>query len=237
MSDHDEELIERAAIAVYDVQGRELNWKYASPYQQEEARNLAIAALKAAGFGKMTPFTAPNTDDTHFKQRYMEGQASAPVVTDAMVERAAKAVERMTTAAGYGWTDEQFAIWWNKDPLFVEQRKTCAWFSGTKKEKLFAETRTALEAALADAAPAPPVAAVAVQAEVVGKVRQRRGVHGDFDGFEVDWLLEGGIHAVGIDGDTYLYVLDIPVPDDGHIELFAHPAADDKGAGSGEGAK
>lgn len=85
------------------------------------------------------------------------------------------------------------------------------------------------------APPAPPVAAEAVQAEVVGKVRQRRGVHGDFDGFEVDWLLEGGIHAVGIDGETHLYVLDIPAPEDGHVELFAHPSADDKGAGSGEG--
>jgi hypothetical protein len=71
------------------------------------------------------------------------------IVTDEMVERAAKVVERFTTS-GYGWTDEQFEIWWNRDPYFVTQIKTWSFFQGTQKARLLHETRLALEAALKD---------------------------------------------------------------------------------------
>jgi hypothetical protein len=67
-------------------------------------------------------------------------------VTDADVERAAKAVERYTTAC-YEWTDEQFEIWWNKDPVFVERVHCWGHFTGTNKQYLLHKTRIALEAA------------------------------------------------------------------------------------------
>ena len=68
-------------------------------------------------------------------------------VTDDMVERAAMALEKDRTAC-YEWTDEQFDIWWNRDPSFV--RNVTAWgnFIGTPKEHLFHEVRIALEGAL-----------------------------------------------------------------------------------------
>lgn len=39
---------------------------------------------------------------------------------EALIERLAKEIERVTTA-DYGWTDEQFDIWWNHDPAFVQR--------------------------------------------------------------------------------------------------------------------
>lgn len=75
---------------------------------------------------------------------------SSPVITDAMVERAARAVEKATTQDKYGWSDELFDIWWNKDPYFVE--KETGWGDafgvGTRKNHLLWTTRIALEAAL-----------------------------------------------------------------------------------------
>lgn len=88
-------------------------------------------------------------------------QSPEPVVvvprepTEAMVEAAAKAVER-DRCLPYGWTDEQFEIWFNKDTAFVGREST--WgvnFSGTQKGKLFHEVKIALRHALA-AAPASP---------------------------------------------------------------------------------
>lgn len=70
------------------------------------------------------------------------------VVTDELVEKAAMAVERMVTADGYGWTDEQFDAWWNSDPLFCEQVNSWAGFTGTRKQKRIRETRAAIEAVL-----------------------------------------------------------------------------------------
>ena len=65
---------------------------------------------------------------------------------DAVVERAAKALERQRTS-GYGWTDAQFEIWFNRDPHFVAHKT--AWsdgFRGTRKEHLFHEVKTVLNA-------------------------------------------------------------------------------------------
>lgn len=69
-------------------------------------------------------------------------------VTEAMVLRAAEALEWRTTAKSYGWTREQFEIWWNRDPQFVSRRNSWGHFTGTKKAKLLFETRIVLEAAL-----------------------------------------------------------------------------------------
>jgi hypothetical protein len=68
-------------------------------------------------------------------------------VTDEMVARAARAVERYTTS-DYGWTDEQFEIWWNKDQLFNQRVTSWGHFTGTRKGYLLHTTRLALEAAL-----------------------------------------------------------------------------------------
>lgn len=38
-------------------------------------------------------------------------------ITDEMVLKAAEALEWKTTAKSYGWTREEFDIWWNKDHL------------------------------------------------------------------------------------------------------------------------
>ena len=67
-------------------------------------------------------------------------------ITDAMVEKAARAVEKFNTAQ-YEWTDEQFEVWWNEDPTFVERIHGWGNFRGTQKQKLLHEMRTALEAA------------------------------------------------------------------------------------------
>ncbi len=69
------------------------------------------------------------------------------MIDDATVERAAKALERATTAAEYGWPDDAFEIWWNHDPLFTQKINNWGYFKGTKKEKLLWETRIVLEAA------------------------------------------------------------------------------------------
>lgn len=71
-------------------------------------------------------------------------------ITEDMVLRAARAVER-DRCKPYGWTDEQFEIWFNRDHVFVG-REHC-WgsnFTGTEKGKLLHETRIALKAALSD---------------------------------------------------------------------------------------
>lgn len=69
-------------------------------------------------------------------------------VTDEMVERAAFALEKKQCQDGMGWTDEQFDIWWNRDPSFMEHNKGWGWFSGTQREKALYEARIVLEAVL-----------------------------------------------------------------------------------------
>jgi hypothetical protein len=71
----------------------------------------------------------------------------AEKIDDAMIERAAKALERQRTS-GYEWSDELFDIWWNRDPSFVT-RET-GWddgFRGTRKGHLLHEVATVLRAA------------------------------------------------------------------------------------------
>jgi hypothetical protein len=69
-------------------------------------------------------------------------------VTDEMVERAAKALEKKVMQDTYEWTDDEFEIWWNKDVRFTEHIRTWGWFQGSEKAKRLYETRIALEAAL-----------------------------------------------------------------------------------------
>lgn len=66
------------------------------------------------------------------------------MVTDEMVERAGHALER---ARHPQWTDEQFEVWWNRDPFFCEHRTSWGHFRGTGKEHVLWEARTVLEAA------------------------------------------------------------------------------------------
>ncbi|MBX4911418.1 hypothetical protein HJA82_29330 [Rhizobium bangladeshense] len=71
-------------------------------------------------------------------------------ITDDMVERAAKALEKKVMQSTYEWTDEQFEIWWNKDPYFVKAETGWgdAFGRGTRKNHLLWRTRIVLEAAL-----------------------------------------------------------------------------------------
>ncbi|ANH08566.1 hypothetical protein [Shinella sp. HZN7] len=80
-------------------------------------------------------------------------------VTDELVERAAKALEKRIKQSTYGWSDEQFEIWWNKDFRFVQHENSWgdAFGRGTQKDHLQWKVRIALEAALShgeDTAPA-----------------------------------------------------------------------------------
>lgn len=58
--------------------------------------------------------------------------------TNEQIEAAAKSLERIRCAP-YEWTDEQFEIWWNKDPHFVEKIRNWADFSGTTKQRVIWE--------------------------------------------------------------------------------------------------
>ncbi len=61
-----------------------------------------------------------------------------------MIEKVARHCER---AANPQWTDEEFSIWWNRDPFFCE--KETAWpdgFRGTRKQRRIYEARIAIEA-------------------------------------------------------------------------------------------
>lgn len=64
-------------------------------------------------------------------------------------------------------------------------------------------------------APATGSGGEAITAEVVGVVRD------DEDGGHVEWLIEGGLCDLR---GAHLYVMDMPVPEDGAAELFTHPA-------------
>ena len=68
-------------------------------------------------------------------------------VTLEMIERAAYALERHNKSV-YEWTDEEFDMWWNRDPRFTKKTNVWGNFAGTEKEKLFHEIEIALKAAL-----------------------------------------------------------------------------------------
>lgn len=74
------------------------------------------------------------------------------MVTDEMVERAARAVEKATMQSKYEWTDEQFDIWWNHDPHFVKNETSWgdAFGRGTRKERALWLASITLEAALGE---------------------------------------------------------------------------------------
>lgn len=72
----------------------------------------------------------------------------SPVVTDEMVERAAKALEKKDKQDTYGWSDEMFEVWWNKDPDFITRKRVWAFFQGTTKELCLRNARITLEVAL-----------------------------------------------------------------------------------------
>lgn len=65
------------------------------------------------------------------------------VTLDEMVEAAARAIERNRHPE---WTDDQFEIWWTKDPLFVSVTRTWHYFQGTEKQRILHEARIALTA-------------------------------------------------------------------------------------------
>lgn len=70
------------------------------------------------------------------------------VVDENSVVAAAKALEKKIKQSTYGWTDEQFEIWWNDDPYFVSH-ETC-WGDdfgvGTRKNRLIWEARILINA-------------------------------------------------------------------------------------------
>ncbi|QIG75674.1 hypothetical protein EVC20_103 [Rhizobium phage RHph_Y2_17_1] len=74
-------------------------------------------------------------------------------ITDEMVERAAKTLEKKVMQSKYEWTDEQFEIWWNKDPYFVSAETSWgdAFGRGTRKNRALWEARIILETALVKA--------------------------------------------------------------------------------------
>lgn len=71
-------------------------------------------------------------------------------VSDEMVARAAKALEKRVKQSKYAWSDDQFEIWWNTDSRFVQQENSWgdAFGRGTEKDHLQWKVRIALEAAL-----------------------------------------------------------------------------------------
>ncbi len=73
-------------------------------------------------------------------------------VTNEMVERAAKSVEKRIKQSKYGWSDEDFETYWTKDPRFIEQEHSWgdAFGRGTEKNRLLWKVRIALEVAISD---------------------------------------------------------------------------------------
>lgn len=67
-------------------------------------------------------------------------------ITDEAVERAAKAAEKARMIGSYEWTDDQFEVWWNRDPDFVTKINVWGYFRGTRKERCIWEARIALTA-------------------------------------------------------------------------------------------
>ena len=72
------------------------------------------------------------------------------MIADEVVERAAYALEKKIKQSSYGWSDEQFEIWWNDDPYFVKRETSWGddFGRGTPKNYLLWQARIILEAAL-----------------------------------------------------------------------------------------
>lgn len=106
-----------------------------------------IAAAPAAPVAEVIDPESRNFKEGMAVGVEMERALSAPAVEvdEAMVERAAFAVER---ASHPEWTDGQFDTWWHRDPLFCERLNAWSGFRGTRKQKALHEARIALTAAL-----------------------------------------------------------------------------------------
>lgn len=74
-------------------------------------------------------------------------------MNDLRIEPMARALER---ARHPEWTDEQFEIWWNHDPVFVERVTCWSHFGpGTRKEHVLWEAEQCLKAMPGYAPPDP----------------------------------------------------------------------------------
>lgn len=62
-------------------------------------------------------------------------------MTEAEIEQAARRLER---ARNPQWTDEEFEIWWNKDPFFTQHLTGWGHFRGTRKEHVIWEAKQVL---------------------------------------------------------------------------------------------
>ena len=71
-------------------------------------------------------------------------------ISNEMVAGAAKALEKRIKQSTYGWSDDQFEIWWTKDPRFVQKENSWgdAFGRGTMKDHLLWMVRITLESAL-----------------------------------------------------------------------------------------
>ncbi|AGC36108.1 hypothetical protein B7L88_gp064 [Rhizobium phage RHEph10] len=94
-----------------------------------------------------------NAIDLLYTADFLERELTRLEITDQMVERAAKALEKKIKQSKYEWTDEQFEIWWNKDPYFVSAETSWgdAFGRGTRKNRALWEARIILETALVKA--------------------------------------------------------------------------------------
>jgi hypothetical protein len=77
------------------------------------------------------------------------------MIPHALVERAAYVLEKTIKQSCYGWSDEQFNIWWYKDQRFVSAVTGWgdAFGRGTHKERLIWEARIILEAVFSETTP------------------------------------------------------------------------------------
>jgi hypothetical protein len=82
--------------------------------------------------------------DLATKITQLEQDLAGALLEDRVVEIAAHALER---AANPQWTDAEFEIWWNKDPLFVTQHHVWSDFEGTRKAKRLHQARIVLQTA------------------------------------------------------------------------------------------
>jgi hypothetical protein len=115
-------------------------------------------------------------------------------VSDEMIERAAKALEKKIMQDTYEWTDEEFEIWWNKDSRFTDHIRVWGWFTGSEKAKCLYEARIALEAADAPA--------------VTSAERERLRFEGDLD----KWMKKLGAGITGYQPEAYA-IMDLAIDD------------------------
>ena len=126
------------------------------PVHPEDLQQLLLFAF-AAGCDVTHPMNMSAQDKERWADfrpaprstfQRVEHAVAHSVVTDEMVERAARAVEARRMQTQYGWSDELFETWWSKDPEFITRKRVWGWFEGTLKERCLWEARIALEAAL-----------------------------------------------------------------------------------------